>query len=422
MSLGKWLCRQLDFIPYEQRPKPPTNSASWEDFLAEIAEKAELAGQKVVIVLDEIGAVPPPLATDFFSVIRSVYTSRQTLSFWQYLTFVIAGAFNPKELIQDTTVSNFNVDKRIPLDDFNLYQVRQLVAHLGLPKDITEAVAEQVHYWANGQPYLSHQLCVYLAEKKEFVTAASLESLVADAVKQFFNGDTHHLDRIKSLSSETELLVYTKRITSEPRTRFNAGLNDKHFRLGHILGVIKAGPDGCCQIRNRIYEQALAELEISPGPKSADSERRQVREHVFISYSHKDRKWLDELLTMLSPRVRTEMIKIWADTEIEPGTRWREEINNALACAKVAVLLVTPNFHASDFITKHELPLLEAARKEGLSILWIAISTSWYTETCIAEYQLVNNPAKPFDSLSRAERNKELVRICEKIKTALDTQ
>src|SRR2546421_9067164 len=56
MSLGKWLSRQLDCIPKEQRPKPPTNSTSWEDFLAEIAERAELAGQKVVIVLDEIGA------------------------------------------------------------------------------------------------------------------------------------------------------------------------------------------------------------------------------------------------------------------------------------------------------------------------------------------------------------------------------
>src|SRR5207302_3096409 len=160
MSLGKWLCRQLDFIPNEQRPKPPTNSASWEDFLAEIAERAELAGQKVVIVLDEIGAVPPPLATDFFSIIRSVYTSRQSLSFWQHLTFVIAGAFNPKELIRDATVSNFNVDKRISLDDFNLLQVKQLVSHLGLPKDITGAAADHVHYWTDGQPYLSHQLCV----------------------------------------------------------------------------------------------------------------------------------------------------------------------------------------------------------------------------------------------------------------------
>ena len=116
------------------------------------------------------------------------------------------------------------------------------------------------------------------------------------------------------------------------------------------------------------------------------------------------------------------MIKIWADTQIEPGTRWREEINHALACAKVAVLLVTPNFLASDFIMKHELPLLEVARKDGLSILWIAIRTSWYTETCIAEYQHVNNPTRPFESLSRPERNKELVRICEKIKKALDTQ
>ncbi len=260
-SLGKWLLRQLSFIPRNQRPEPPHDSTSWEDFLADVAESAEAAEQKVIIALDEIGAMPQDWATDFFSVIRSVYTSRQSLPFWRHLTFVIAGAFNPKALIQDDTVSNFNVDQRISLNDFSPAQVKQLVTCLGLSGKMTEEVAERVHYWTDGQPYLSQRLCLNLAERTELITMSNSSSVVDNAVERFFYDDTYHLSRIKDLAAEQDLLAYTRRITNEPCARFSPGLNDKHFRLAHIVGVIKAGPDGRCQIRNRIYERALAEVE-----------------------------------------------------------------------------------------------------------------------------------------------------------------
>jgi hypothetical protein len=123
---------------------------------------------------------------------------------------------------------------------------------------------------------------------------------------------------------------------------------------------------------------------------------------------------------MLAPMTREGKIKVWADTQIGPGTEWREEINKALAIAKVAVLLVTPYFLSSDYIAKHELPpLLKAAKEDGLVIFWIAVSPSWYEETEIAHYQAANEPSKPLDSLSGAKLNEELVQICKKIKLAV---
>ena len=142
-----------------------------------------------------------------------------------------------------------------------------------------------------------------------------------------------------------------------------------------------------------------------------------IREHVFFSYSHKDKKWLDKLRTMLKPLEDRGLIKAWSDVQIEPGAKWKQEIDKALASAKVAVLLVTSDFLASDFIAKHELPpLLEAAEKDGLTILWIAVRPSLYMETEIASYQAVNDPAKPLVLLSRPEQENELVRICQRIK------
>ncbi|MEQ8975475.1 MAG: toll/interleukin-1 receptor domain-containing protein [Coleofasciculus sp. C1-SOL-03] len=144
------------------------------------------------------------------------------------------------------------------------------------------------------------------------------------------------------------------------------------------------------------------------------------REQVFISYSHKDKVWLDKLRTMLKPMIRNQKIFVWDDTKIQAGAKWKEEIEQALARASVAVLMVSPDFLASDFIADHELPpLLDAARKEGVKIIWIPITYCLYDETEIGEYQAVYNPKQPLDTLNPADLNKALVKICKEIKTAV---
>jgi CAP12/Pycsar effector protein, TIR domain/TIR domain len=147
------------------------------------------------------------------------------------------------------------------------------------------------------------------------------------------------------------------------------------------------------------------------------------RGNVFVSYSHKDAKWLNHLQTMLHPIIRGDRVSLWDDTRIQPGKKWKREIEDALMNARVAVLLVSPYFLASEFIAQNELPpLLTKAEHGGLTIIWIAISASFYSETPIATYQPVNDPAKPLDSLKPSQRNRELLRICEQIVKAADEQ
>ena len=177
--------------------------------------------------------------------------------------------------------------------------------------------------------------------------------------------------------------------------------------------------------RGNALEQALKETEedrkeVEIVIEANSTETKPVRDQVFICYSRKNKIWLEKLQIMLAPLTRERKIKIWADTQIVPGETWREEISKALEVAKVAVLLVSPDFLHSDFIAEHELPpLLEAAKQDGLVILWIAVSPSLYEETEIAHYQAVNEPSRSLAGLRGVKLNEELVQICKKIKEAM---
>src|SRR5512143_1399172 len=119
------------------------------------------------------------------------------------------------------------------------------------------------------------------------------------------------------------------------------------------------------------------------------------RDQVFISYSRKDKEWLERLQTMLVPLTRAGL-KIWADTDINPGEEWKKVIEQALTRTKVAVLLVSPDFLASRFIHENELPpLLEAAKDQGLTILWVLVRPCYYKLSAIAKYQPALSPPLP---------------------------
>ena len=76
---------------------------------------------------------------------------------------------------------------------------------------------------------------------------------------------------------------------------------------------------------------------------------------VFISYSHKDADLKRQLDTQLVNLQRTVPLDIWSDNMIAAGQDWNEEIFSKLRASQIILLLISPDFIASDFAYEKEM-------------------------------------------------------------------
>lgn len=140
-------------------------------------------------------------------------------------------------------------------------------------------------------------------------------------------------------------------------------------------------------------------------PAAQGNSLQSQRSRVFISYSPEDRNYLEEFHSHLAYHARTGEIDFWDDTKIKPGADWREEISLAFQSANVAVLLVSADFLASDFIATQVLPpLLTAAKKGEIKVFSVILRACAFTETELAQFYAVNDPLTPLGEMSKGKR------------------
>ena len=76
---------------------------------------------------------------------------------------------------------------------------------------------------------------------------------------------------------------------------------------------------------------------------------------IFCCYAREDQELLRNLQKHLMPLQRQGLITIWSDTDINAGATWEEEIDKHLNTAHIILLLVSPDFMASEYCYSKEM-------------------------------------------------------------------
>lgn len=139
--------------------------------------------------------------------------------------------------------------------------------------------------------------------------------------------------------------------------------------------------------------------------------------NIFISYSHKDEKWKNELNAHLEVLKNSIKVEIWDDRQLIGGDDWKKEIERSLSEATIAIMMVSQHFLSSKFIIGVEVPaILESRIKKGLIAYPIIVrDCAWQTVSWLSEIQARPNDGIALASVKPSKRDEYFKEIATEI-------
>lgn len=197
-------------------------------------------------------------------------------------------------------------------------------------------------------------------------------------------------EALSALPSDDLLFSHVARHARRTGARLIVGLGGRHQASASqaakrwAVGVFvrheppQSGPDQASHpllaLKSDIETQlsavraVLAARAPAPGRAAAAAIRQQAVTSdplVFISYAHEDLAMRNEFEVHLKTYVVNAGLRLWTDDLIEPGKFWHQGIVDGIQRCTVAVLLLSPQCMASEFIMKNELPWLRERHDRG---------------------------------------------------------
>lgn len=232
-------------------------------FQATIVDALEgpLRGRTLVIMLDQVEAVPPAFGAAFFATLREMAVNRWMEPALQNVAFVLAGRFMPDDLIRNPTISPFRVAETVYVSDADLEALTYLVAQLAAEtRQIASDVPERIFEWTEGDIYLTHRLCAALAQ--DVPEGAVLLADVDRAVRRHLFEDELFGRMWRQIQADPDVSALVATLLHHRETvRFT--LLQRPIMQAWLEGAVRPDPLGNCVLRSLVHESVFFALQKS---------------------------------------------------------------------------------------------------------------------------------------------------------------
>jgi len=156
---------------------------------------------------------------------------------------------------------------------------------------------------------------------------------------------------------------------------------------------------------------------------SSPQREERKRIEVFCCYTHKDQALFLELKAHLMPLQREGLITLWADTDIRAGEEWEKEIHSHLNTAQIILLLISPDFLASEYCFSIEMQRAMRRHEQGEAcVIPIILRPVSWQKQLFAKLQALPTDAVPITSGKWRNQDEAFLAVTEGIRGVVAEQ
>ncbi len=257
--IAEQMLEQLaESISREAPPSLPTDGKTFSTFLREFSRKTHAL--RIIVILDEIGTLPPGASVRLASTIRAAFSDRFVKPELARYVFLLSGATVMLELTTGKNSPLANVTEKIYLGDLSLEETGQLLAEPfgGTGPRSLARINRGLHHWTRGHPYWTQLLAGDLAGRPDPPTKRAINEIVEELLRTEHRNLPHV---IRLLKADDALWNLVESVLNGVPLHFSRA--DAAIAKLELIGILK-DQGGRCAIRNLIYQRAMQGHQIKP--------------------------------------------------------------------------------------------------------------------------------------------------------------